>query len=746
MPNHLHHLNHVLKLSLIASACSSAFAQTAPVQSPAPEAVSSATSPQLDVVVVTAERKKDSALNVPVSVTVMKPEMLETLSSSGQDVRVLAAKVPSLNIESSNGRTFPRFYIRGYGNADFNTYASQPVSLVYDDVVQENPILKGFPIFDLESVEVLRGPQGTLFGRNTPAGIVKFNSVKPEIGASGGYVNASLANMGTFNADGAISIPLGSEWAMRASVLSQHRGDWVTVQSKDQSNLYNGKKTQGYDDRAARLQFLYKPNASFSALFNLHGRDLDGSSALFRGNIIEQGTGNLVAGFNPKFVDTNGKNTQQFRSTGGSANLTWNRGDLSFYSITALEKINHYYTRGDIDGGDSTNTPFPVEGAGGIKDHYQFTQEFRVASNYNQPLNFQAGAYLFREKVEGQNFDYNSATAQQTGYTLSRQKNDAWAVFGSLNYDVSSDLTLRSGLRYTTDKKSFAMLDGFADPRSRTIDGSKVTGDASATYKLSPNTSLYARVATGFRGASFATPTSGQDLTYAVPETTTSFEAGVKANLWNRRARVGFSVFSYDVRNQQLTAVGGTSNVTTLMNARKSSGRGFELEGEALVTSALKLTAGLSYNHTRLDDPTLRVPVCGSGKCTPLDPVTVVGGNRYAWINGNALPQAPGLIANLGARYNVPLENGDEFYVATDWSYRSKVNMFLYESKEFTGKPLTEGGFKVGYNWGNGKYEASLFCRNCTNQVRATGGIDFNNLTGIINEPRTFGAQFRMNF
>ena len=104
----------------------------------------------------------------------------------------LAARVPSLNVESSFGRAFPRFYIRGYGNTDFRLNASQPVSLIYDDVVQENPILKGFPIFDLDQIEVLRGPQGTLFGRNTPGGVVKFDSVKPSSETSG-YLSASYA-------------------------------------------------------------------------------------------------------------------------------------------------------------------------------------------------------------------------------------------------------------------------------------------------------------------------------------------------------------------------------------------------------------------------------------------------------------------------------------------------------------------------------------------------------------------------
>ncbi|TLY61304.1 MAG: Plug domain-containing protein, partial [Gammaproteobacteria bacterium] len=125
----------------------------------------------LQEVIVTAERREERALEVPVSTAVLSGESLAVLGTAGQDIRQLAFAVPSLNIESSNGRTFPRFYIRGYGNTDFTTFASQPVGLYYDDIVQENPALKGFPIFDQQDIEVLRGPQGTLFGRNSPAGV-----------------------------------------------------------------------------------------------------------------------------------------------------------------------------------------------------------------------------------------------------------------------------------------------------------------------------------------------------------------------------------------------------------------------------------------------------------------------------------------------------------------------------------------------------------------------------------------------
>ena len=171
-------------------------------------AAENADSGALAEVIVTATRKEERLLDVPVSASVLSSDAITALGTGGQDIRELAFSVPSLNIESSNGRTFPRFYIRGYGNTDFTNFASQPVSLIYDDVVQENPILKGFPVFDQADVEVLRGPQGTLYGRNTPAGLVKLTSARPVLGEFSGYATLSDGTYDTANFEGVVNLPI----------------------------------------------------------------------------------------------------------------------------------------------------------------------------------------------------------------------------------------------------------------------------------------------------------------------------------------------------------------------------------------------------------------------------------------------------------------------------------------------------------------------------------------------------------
>ncbi len=712
----------------------------------APALAQATSSNELQTVTVTAQRRTENIKEVPVSVSAVKGEKLDVIVSGGEDIRVLAGKVPSLNIESSNGRTFPRFYIRGYGNTDFSLFASQPVSLIVDDIVQENPILKGFPIFDVAGVEVLRGPQGTLFGRNTPAGVVKFESEKPNLKKVEGYYNASWATHNTVNLEGAVNVPLSDKWAMRVSALRQHRDDFVN----NYSDLAKTNKTgelDGYNEHAERVQFLYTPDSTFSALFNVHQRTTAGSARLFRANLIKKGTNDIADGYDLNSIVTNALNYQDLKTNGANLRLSWDLGAVKLYSITGYEGVGHYNSRGDIDGGIIGGpgvVPFQVQTASRLTDLTQYSQEFRVESKNAGPLNWQAGLYYFDEDARGGSDNFDSVTQAQTSRVVSQQKNKAWAAFGSVTYAVNDAFTLRGGLRYTDDKKDFATLEHtnvtLIGPAGISESKSKVNWDLSGTYKLNRDVNLYARVATGFRAPSIAAASASVPVTVADAETVTSVEGGVKADLFERRARMNFSLYDFEVKNQQLTVVGGNSNVTKLINAAKTKAQGAEIDFEGIVSPSLRVTAGASYNFTEIRDPSLSVNKCA--QCTITDPINAAG---RVEINGNPLPQAPKWTINATARYGVPVGDG-EFFVYTDWSYRTKINFFLYEAAEFVGKPLTEGGLRVGYNWAGGKYELAAFGRNILDQRRITGAIDFNNLTGFTNEPRTWGVQFKGNF
>ncbi|WP_293907668.1 TonB-dependent receptor [Phenylobacterium sp.] len=706
-------------------------------------------------VIVTAQKKAENINDVPLSVTAVQGDKLAAIRSGGGDIRMLSSRVPSLILESSFGRTFPRPYIRGLGNTDFDLNASQPVSFVYDDVVLESPILKGFPLFDIDQVEVLRGPQGTLFGRNTPAGVLKFDSAKPTKDFEG-YGSASYATYSTINAEGAVSGPiLGDMLTGRLSGLYQHRDDWVDNTFTKQNNA-----TEGYDQFALRGQLLFTPTDDFSALLNVHYQHLDGTPRVFRANIIQLG-GGFVPGFERDKIaqDAQPRATQKVETVGTSLKLNYDLGGgTTITSITGMERV-HTYSRADIDGGFGAVfappsgpgfIPFPSESADGIPMLGQFSEEVRLAGKTGA-LGYTIGAFYFREDVKIDSYDFNTlAGGAQDGYAYQHQKTESYAGFANLDYQVNEQLNVGAGLRLSHDKKDFAaqrIQSPFGAPATAVLKAdphsTELSYNLNATYKATDDLNLYARVARGYRAPSIqGRLLFGDTISVAGKETEMSYEAGIKGKLPVARARFDADVFYYRATNLQLTAVGGGANFNRLLNARHAEGYGFEFNSEAEPIDRLMLTAGFSYNHTELQDPNLFTAPCGSG-CTVLDPAGPLPGTVR--IDGNPLPNAPKWIANVTAGYSWPLASG-EIFVFTDWAYRSKINFFLYESAEYQDKHLLEGGLRFGYRAPGAAWEVAAFGRNITNDKSLEGGIDFNNLTGFVNDPRTLGVEVKAKF
>ncbi len=740
------------------------------------------------VIIVTAQRREENLQDVPISVTAVGQDQLQALGSGGQDVRALSARVPSLVVESSFGRTFPRFYIRGLGNTDFDFNASQPVSLIYDDVVLENPILKGFPVFDMQQVEVLRGPQGTLFGRNTPAGIVKFDSVKPQ-DISEGYARVSYGRFNNVNAEAALNVPMGDRFAIRLSGLYQRQDDYVdnVLPSGTTKDAY-----EGYKDFAFRFQALADLTDDLEVLLTGQFRSLDGTARLFRANVFTKGQKGLNANYDRNRVSFDGQNEQKVDTQNASARVTWDLGPVSLISVTSIWH-GEATSVGDVDGGFGASflpanltgpgiIPFTAETRDSIPHLQQFTQEVRIASNGDGPLSYQAGFFYFDEDLEilSENYstlgDPNNATGGVNIIVTQEQFSKAYGLFGSLTYQLTDQLGITGGIRYNDDKRRYQVVRSrdtqFPDflqmplgTVNREVSDSTVTWDANLTYQANDDVNLYARVARGYRAPSIqgrilfpaATATPLEDgVTIGKSETITSYEAGLKSTLWDGRARFNIAGYLYDLNDAQLTAVGGDVNANRLINADNVRGYGVEIDAEVAPVSGLLFTAGLSYNHTEIQDAGLTTAACGgvltdnlpgdTSLCTVLDPVVTPSGFFSAAvvnIDGNSLPQSPRWIANVTGKYSVPMGDGD-LYFFTDWSYRSKINFFLYESVEFQDGHQLEGGVRLGYK--TDSFDVAVFGRNITNDTSAVAGIDFNNLTGMVNEPRIWGAEIGYRF
>jgi iron complex outermembrane receptor protein len=708
---------------------------TALVASLAAGSAAMAQDTQVGEVVVTAQKRSENLQDVPVSVAAIAGERLQSAFASGEDILTLSGKAPGLYAESSNGRAAPRFYIRGLGNADFDLAASQPVSIIQDDVVLENVVLKSSPIFDLDHVEVLRGPQGTLFGRNTTAGIVKFDTVKPSEEVKG-RATATYGTFNTFTFDGgAGGAIVPGKVAARASVLYQHRDDWINNTFTKQDNALGG-----FSEKAARLQVLFTPTDKLSALINVHGRDLDGTAAVFRANVLTKGSNKLNANYDRDSVayDNTANNPQKYKGYGASANIGYDFDGVKLTSITAYENT-HGYSLGDIDGGNPGGPgfiPFQSNTQDGVKNLFQWTQEVRLASDTDGPLSWQVGGFYFDTK-----YDIRTDPFFMPATTL-RQKNKAWAAFGQASYKVNDQLTLTGGLRYTDDDKDLNVVSGPNPAPAVSVSDSKVSWDLSAFYALQENVSVYAKVASGFRGPSI----QGRDIAFGSPassaksETIMSYELGLKSELFERRVRLNGAVFAYTIDDPQFSAVGGGSNSNRLINAKKGEAYGLELDSEFVVTPTFVVTAGYSYAHTKIKDSTLAVAPCAA--CTVTDKLNGAG---LALVDGNPFPNAPKYTFDFTARYSYPLATG-ELFAFTDWKVQGYTNLFLYQSKEFYSKGDFEGGLKVGYANKDAGWELAAFARNITNESNIKGAIDFNNLTAFVNEPRVFGVALNASF
>jgi iron complex outermembrane recepter protein len=754
-------------LSLGASALPGiALAQTA-----AADAGTAASSAQEagDDIVVTAQRREERLMDVPLSLGVVRGDDVRTFTAGGDDTLLaLSGRVPGLYAETTTGRIFPRFYIRGLGNIDFYLGASQPVSIIQDDVVLEHVVLKSNPVYDVAQVEVLRGPQGSLFGRNTTAGIIKFDTNRPTQ-VLDGQGSLSVGSYGTVTLDAGVGGPIvADKLAVRASVFVQHREDWVdnTFRGASADSTATPMKNAmgGFDDRNARLQLLFTPTDDVSLLLSGHVRDYEGTSTLFLRNGLVKGSNDPVAPRKSVAYDEAQNNPQAYKTKGASAHLTIDFGPAALTSITAYETTKGY-SRGDTDGGAAADYPFRGaangfgQSQGQIRDLDQWSQELRLASTGEGPFKWQLGGYYFdsRDTTDfyQRAFFLTTPARNPNNWVRLRNVNTSWAVFGQASYDLTDQLTITAGGRYTNDDKKTRLLKtadtvtGTVTYRGRTfveLEDDKPSWDVSALYKVNPDVSVYARIARGFRGPTIQGRSAvfNSDFTTADSETITSYEAGFKSQLLDNTLRFNASAFYWTLKDIQLNGNDSNGN-GVLFNADKAEAYGLEAELDYRPVENLSFTLGGSLLHTEIKDNRVYAQACslnGVLVCTVNDPIVQRGGpdtarTYFAQIDGNPLPNAPKWTVNATARYDIPVGDEAKFFIATDWNIQGYTNFVLYKTDEFYAKNNFEGGLKVGYDAGN--FEIAAFARNITNEKNLKGVIE-NYMAAVYNEPRIIGV------
>ena len=717
----------------------------------------------MEEVVVTAQKKEENIQEVPISITKMTGDRVTARFAGGEDILALAQAAPGLHVETSNGRLAPRFYMRGLGNADFTQAASQPVSIVFDEVPMEKVGFKSFPVFDVDSIEIGRGPQGTLFGRNTTAGMVHITSRRPTE-ESEGYIRANLGEMGTRNIEAAIGGTVIEDQLMaRVSILHQNRDNWVDNGFTQEDDVMGG-----FDIFAIRFQALFTPSDDFSMLFLHQRQDQDGNSAsLFRANTLSQGSNDLNDNYDRDvvFFDGGDGNPARIKSHGTTLKMDWDLGEYTVTSITSYQDIYDREARGDIDGGfgclftcsgpsGPASTPFSPFASpfvvnvdtGSVIDANQLTQELRLASNFDGAFNYQVGVFYFKDEFSNISSNQSAGAPAYTANSSSDIENRAWAVFGQGTYELADDLKLTFGLRYTDDEKDAQHIrftaNGPAPLAPISLQDDNVSWDISLSKTTAAGNQLYARAASGFRAQTIQDRLQDDPtVTTADSETINSFEVGYKA-LWDR-VRLNAAAFYYAVDDMQLVAVGGADNSTRLLNADRGTGAGVEVEVEYAVTDNLIFSAGFGSADTRIKQSGLATAPCGSGLCTILDPIDA---NGNAVIDGNSFQHAPEWTLNFEIDYTAPLSNGDEIYVYTDWKFKGETQDFLYECIEYTFDTQFEGGLRAGYRSTANNYEIGIFARNITDEDNVIGGIDFANLLAYVNQPRVVGVEASFRF
>jgi iron complex outermembrane receptor protein len=692
----------------------------------------------VDDIVVTAQRREQNVQSVPIAITAISGDRLQgNAILTANDV---ARLVPSLTGANGGGRVArPRYFLRGVGVNDPSGNVVSPVGIYVDDVYLGDTAYQTFPLFDLERVEVLRGPQGTLWGKNTIGGAINYISRRPGFEPEG-HARLEYGSYDSWAVQGAYGgAVIPDLLAARLSVNYEDRGGYYR-------NLYTGEEEGSVRDAALRLQFLLTPTPDLDILLNLHGRDLEDGGA--PGYKLGTGPGGAdvwgyvqTYGSRPELRDPVNLDApsppNRLDSRGANLNIRYRLGGLTLTSITSYDEIEREAL------GDGDGTPLPAQVSHSQVRSDQFTQELRLASDPEDRLSWTIGGHYFRENFRSDNATGTLAavpaapgfSAIRTAYqnTVLDQDTESFAAFAEATYRFTDRLRLSVGGRWTREEKSI-LIDGVQAPTGSTsfnntgqwwlrrslnsaLTRNAVQDEDRAwsrfTYSISPqfdftdNLRGYVRVASGFRSGGFnGNVTSQVAVNVVQPETLTDYEVGLKSEWFDNRLTVNVSAFIYDYKNIQVNVQGSLNgqSATTLRNAANGRISGVELEILARPTSRLTIRANggwlIEAEYT--------------------DFLTQVLVNNVPTIvdaSGNQIARAPRLTGTLDAEYALPLTDGHELLIGADVNYRSHI----YFNAVAQTDPLQEQdayalvNARLAWRADNGRWTLGAYVQNLTN-------------------------------
>lgn len=701
-------------------------------------------------IIVTATRREESLQDVPLAVTAAEGETLAKLQLR---TAIDAARIaPNTNAWGTESRQRPRWFIRGIGSNDVSSNVVTPIAVYNDEVYLNHFSLQGFPLFDIERVEVLRGPAGTLWGKNTTGGAFSFISRRPTDTAEG-YVRATVGNYGARLFEGAFGGPISDGLNARASFVYDRRDGFT-------KNDVTGNDVGKVRDFAGRVQLQYKPNADLSILLSGHYRNFEGgNNAVYT---IGTGAGGkdtygYATPTDREHVRYNIDEVGKVESAGGLARIDWNLGPATLTSITAYESAD----RTEFTDGDKT--PNDVSRGYSATDVAQFSQELRLASNGDGPLSWIAGAYYFHDKLNSFGATeafFGTAATIPYFYTQYTQKTTSVALFGNATYQFDDQFSITGGLRYTWDTLSIDLLSRqaavpvgtvvFNDPTNWYLPGSVTTPlttfrtqvdtqkwsnlgfEVRPEFRLNDHFLAYFRFARGYRSGNFqgniAPPSTVPNVIQ--PETVYSYEVGFKSTLIDRKLSFNATAFYYDYKNIQTTVTtllsGGAGTVSQVRDAQGWV-KGAEFELNATPFENLRLSANIGILDTQYTDLL----------------------NNGVQLAGNEFARAPHLTAYLGAEYRVPFGN-HAIVLGTDWRYNSlfRLNALTQNNPEFDVQPYWVGNVRVSAELLEGKLTGTFFVNNVADVDYKIHTLPASNgsYKRYLGEPRTYGFSLLAKF
>ena len=695
-------------------------------------------------IVVTAQRRAQSLQDVPISVTAFDSKAIR--ESGFTNSLSIGDQVPNLEIKTFGG--VPNITIRGVGNNDFNSSSVGPVSIYRDDVVVASTGSQIFALMDLDRIEVLRGPQGTLFGKNTTGGAIQYFSKLPgrdfEGNARFGYGRFNL-----YEAEAAATLPLGEDFGVRVAGLIRKRDG-------ERINLFNGDRAINIDEGAVRAIFRYHPG-DFDARLSI-GAGRDRSDYFENKPVGTIGGANLFGYSDPfpnnvKYLNFNGPSRNFSDNRFVNLNLAWTLGQFTLKSISGYDKSN-IENDVDVDG-----SPVRIDELKFFTGTNQVTQEFQLAYN-SRRLNAIVGLYYFRERfkshLEADLLGEVPAIAIPLIADATRN-NKSYAVFGQGTYRVTDALRLTLGARYTIDKIAITqeeyLIPGFFDadvpdgpriqflPLKRARDTQKaLSWRVALDYDVTDDVLAYVSVNRGFKAGGFniGVVFSEAERTQVDPEFLTSYEIGLKSTFFDRRLRVNTSAFYYKYSALQVLTVSQQNGLPALVldNAADATVKGLELEVLAVPVKGLDL----GFNMGLLD-ATFRNYLSAA-----TDPVTGLPRD----FSGNRLPGAPRFTMSTFAQYQFPLAHGFHGRLRADYSYTGKK--YYNNAQDDLISSVSGYGLlnlRAAAGPDDSRWELAAWVRNATDKayiIDATDLRDFGFVPRYYGERRTYGIEARFRF